>query len=79
MRSRDQLLGTLVQLHDWHPNEANELIDNFARELAEQQRKAIEGFDRDDHWGTLYRPEDVEGLPNLIDPQVQHASKETQP
>jgi len=39
MRSRDQLLGVLVQLHGWHPDQANELIDNFAHELAEEIRQ----------------------------------------
>jgi hypothetical protein len=48
-----------------------------AHHLAERQRKAIEGFDHDDHWGTLFRPDDVERLPDLIDPQAQRASKET--
>lgn len=39
MRSRNQLLGVLVNLHGWHPNEANTLIDDFAHELADSIRK----------------------------------------
>lgn len=57
-------------------DEATVLMNGYAHELAERQRKAIERFDRDDHWGTLYRPDDVEGLPDLIDPRAQRASTE---
>jgi hypothetical protein len=45
-----------------------------AHALAEQQRKAIEGFDLDDHWAVFYRVSDVETLPDLIDPKAQRAS-----
>lgn len=53
---------------------AREVLDQHAHGLAEQQRKAIEDFDLDDHWGALYRASDVEGLPDLIDPKAQRAS-----
>lgn len=47
-----------------------ELKDVHAHELAERQRKAIESFDRDDHWAVFYRVSDVESLPDLIDSQT---------
>lgn len=53
---------------------AHTVLDLHAHELAELQRQAIDAFDRDDHWGTHYRPDDVEGLPDLIDPKAQHAT-----
>lgn len=67
---RDGLVPTLTQLVG--ETNATKLLtdyrDAIAHELAERQRKAIEGFDLDDHWGVLYRASDVEELPGLIDP-----------
>ena len=77
MNAREELRREMTHNHLYMTDEqADELIDAFAHELAEQQRKSIEGFDRDDHWGVLYRPDDVEGLPDLIDPKAQSASTE---
>jgi hypothetical protein len=45
-------------------------LAKHAHELAERQRKAIEGFDLDDHWAVYYRVSDVESLPDLIDPHL---------
>jgi hypothetical protein len=53
--------------------EATELVDAAIAEAlhaaAERQRAAIKGFDLDDHWAVLYRSEDVDKLPGLIDPE----------
>jgi hypothetical protein len=75
--ARDQFIDVLRSRGMLRPGEEWVVDANlaaYAHELAEQQRKAIEGFDHDDHWGVLYRPDDVEGLPDLIDPKAQRAS-----
>ncbi|MEV6014751.1 hypothetical protein [Streptomyces sp. NPDC051997] len=74
MRLWHRLLATGASEDD-----ATELMHGYAHELADRQRAAIEGFDRDDHWGVLFRPDDVEGLPDLIDPKAQRATSEGDP
>jgi hypothetical protein len=73
VNSRDKLLGVLVKLHGWHPNEANILIDDFAHELAEQIRQdtTVMG-EAGDQYALLYA--------DLIDPETQRAtSRKEQP
>lgn len=52
-----------------------EIVDVVGRAVlhaaAEKQRAAIKDFDLDDHWAVYYRAEDVEKLPDLIDPEHQ--------
>ena len=67
MKSRENLFGALVRLHGWHPDQANALIDDFAHELAEQIRNADYPVHAED--GADYAAD-------VIDPHVQHASKE---
>ena len=76
MNARDQLLGVLVKLHGWHPNEANILIDDFAHALADQQRAALDDlFDRYDR---TFHEDAFTDLIAVIDPKTQTAtSKET--
>lgn len=75
MNARDQLLGTLVKLHGWHPNEVNTLIDDFAHELAEQQRAS----GKDTYCSGIDCCQEHGGVADLIDPEVQrtNTSKET--
>ena len=75
----EEIRASILSYDEDNQENLSDLLDNFAHALAERQREAIEGFDRDDHWGTLFLPNDVEGLPDLIDPHVQRdTSKETQ-
>lgn len=75
MNKRDRLLGVLVKLHGWHPNEANILIDDFAHELAEEQRAS----GRDDYCPGIDCCQQHGGVADLIDPKTQRASKEPTP
>lgn len=72
MTAREDLIAH-VAASDYLPSgEAEALVDDAINEAlhaaAEKQRTAIAGFDLDDHWATMYRAEDVETLPDLIDP-----------
>ena len=67
MRGRDNLFGTLVHLHGWHPDQANKLIDDFAHDLAEQQRAVLDGiFDRYDR---TFHQDSFTDLIAVIDPK----------
>lgn len=71
MSARGALLAYLRQAGlSTRRAEAN--VDAYAHELAEEQRRAIEGFDLDDHWAVFYRASDVESLPDLIDPTKEN-------
>lgn len=72
MRKRQQLLGVLVSLHGWHPDQANTLIDDFAHELAEKQR--AHGNAEDGEPGCWH--DGVTTAADLIDPKAQRASTE---
>lgn len=55
-----------------HDHTVQSVVDLVGRAVlhaaAEKQRAAIREFDLDDHWAVFYRSEDVEKLPDLIDP-----------
>ena len=71
MRGRDNLFGTLVSLHGWHPDQANELIDAFAHELAEQQRAALD--DLFNRYERTFHQDAFTDLIAVIDPKEQRA------
>ena len=58
-----------------HDHTVASVVDLVGRAVlhaaAEKQRAAIKDFDLDDHWAVYYRAEDVEKLPDLIDPDKQ--------
>lgn len=62
---------TTAATYDAAAAEANRLIDAYAHELAQKLRAAIAGFDLDDHWAVYYPAEQVQALPDLIDPEAQ--------
>lgn len=72
MSARDKLFQVACDDMPVTSDEVNEAIDAYAHELAEEQRRAIEGFDLDDHWAVFYRASDVESLPDLIDPTKEN-------
>jgi hypothetical protein len=72
--ARADLFHRLVVDAGLSPHWADRQIDNFAHELAEQQRAHADDLDCYD--GALYDGGQLHSLPDLIDPEAQRASTE---